>query len=103
MERGVVKRQVVDGRPEIEDVAVRAAVGVKTLENVFAQVGREGARASRRLAVNRTGSATLVARAAQIVEESQMFEHLLHGHLLTQKSEIDLGACRWRWERRVDS
>ena len=94
-----------DRGPEIEDGDVGAAVGVEALEDVLAQMGGEGALGIVGRAVDRAGAAPLLATAAQAAEQSQVFEDLLHGDLLTQESEINFGACAgfgrsWRVDRR---
>ena len=43
VESSFVRGQVMDGGPQVEHVALSPAVGVKTLEDVFAEVSREGA------------------------------------------------------------
>ena len=72
MQSRFVQRQLVDGRPEVQDVALSAAIGVEALEDVLAQMGREGRLRVVRAAVERAGPAALQAAAAQVVEQSQM-------------------------------
>jgi hypothetical protein len=69
-----------------------AAVGLKALKQIFAQMDREGRLAIARLAVDRTGTTALSATTAQAGEQTQAFKNLLHRHLLTQEGEVDLGA-----------
>jgi hypothetical protein len=102
LEGGFVERQVVDSGPEIQNVTVGAAVGMKPLENVLAEVGGERALGVGRLTVDWAEAAALLATPAQTAEQSQVFEDLLHGHLLTQEGEVDLDVLAFRWRRWVD-
>ena len=70
MQSGLVERQLVHRRPQVQDVALGAAVGVEALEDVLAEVGRKGRLRVVGLAVERTGSAALQAAAAQVVEQT---------------------------------
>jgi hypothetical protein len=92
MEGGFVERQMVHCGPEIEHVALGAAIGLKALKHILAQVGGEGAMRVIQLAMNWAGAAALLATPTQVAEQSQVFEDLAHGHLLTQEGVIDLGA-----------
>ena len=69
MQGRVVERQLVYRRPQVEHVALSMAVGVEALEDVLAQMGREGRLCVADLGVNRAGTAALQATAAQRVEE----------------------------------
>jgi hypothetical protein len=84
MECGIVKRQMVVRSPKIQNVALDRTGSVETLEEVFAKMHREGGMTSRRLAMHRTGSASLLAPATQAVEQTQVTQHLFHGDLFTQ-------------------
>ena len=42
MEGGFVKRQTVDGGPEVQDVALGGAIGLETVEEIFTQLDRTG-------------------------------------------------------------
>ena len=64
---GLVERQMVDGGPEVEHIALSSAIGVEAVEDVPAQVCREGGLRVAGLAVDRTRPATLQAAAAQVV------------------------------------
>ena len=83
MEGSLVDRQVVHRSPEIEDIAVSAAVGVETLKDVLAQMDRERVLSVCGLAMNRAKSTALLAAPAQVPEQSQVLQDLLHGDLLT--------------------
>jgi len=97
LEGGFVQRQVMDRSPEIENVAVGTAVGVKTLEEIRTQVSRKGALRVRGLTVDGAAAAALLATPTQVAHQSQMFENLLHGYLLTQEREVNLDTLRgWR-------
>src|SRR4051812_27758554 len=79
------------GGPEVQDIAVGSAILVETLIEVFAEVDGEGSLAVRGLAMDGTGASSLLALAAQAVEQGQLAEHLFHGDLLTEESEVDAG------------
>ena len=71
---------------------------METLEDVLAQVGREGRLRVARLAVDRAGTAALQAATAEPVEQPQVAQDLLHADLLAEEREVDLGpsgAVRW--------
>jgi hypothetical protein len=72
MEGSLVDRQVVHRSPEIENISVGAAVGVKTLKDVLAQMDREGTLSVCWLAVNRAKPPALLAAPAQVPEQSQV-------------------------------
>src|ERR1700736_2990126 len=72
---------------------------MEALKHVLAQMGGEGARRIGCLAVNRAATAALSATAVQVAKQSQVFEDLLHGDLLTQEGEVYLEA-RGRLGRR---
>jgi hypothetical protein len=92
MERCLVQRKAVHERPEIEHVSLGRALGVKALKCLLAQVDREGRFRASSLAVDGTWAATLGAATAQALEQSQMVEHLFHGHLLSHEGEVDARA-----------
>lgn len=97
MESGFIERQMMHGGPQVEHVALSVAVGVETLKNVLAEMGGEGALRVVRLTVNGTATTALQAAAAQVVEQSQVFENLLHRYLLTEESKVHLGTLGgWR-------
>src|SRR6266849_5072350 len=100
MESSLVERQLVHRRPQVQHVALSAAVGMEALEDVLAEVRREGWLGVAGLAVDRAGTTALQAPAAQGVEASQVPQDLLHGDLLAEEREVDLGTSgtvrRWR-------
>ena len=65
---GVVQRQPMDGRPEIQRVALDSAIRVEAAKRVLAQMDREGPLPVRGVAVHRAGTAALLATAAQLPE-----------------------------------
>ena len=69
---GVVHRQPMDGRPEIEYVALDAAIRVRASERVLAEIDREGLLPVRCVAVQRAGTAALRAAAVQLIQDSKM-------------------------------
>src|SRR5208282_1970062 len=85
-------------RPQVQDVALRPAVGVEALEDVLTQVSREGWLGVAGLAVDRARTPALQAAAAQAVEHSQLAQDLFHGELLAEEGEVDLGP-RAAWGR----
>ena len=66
-----MKWLVVQGRPEIEDVATRAALVVETLENVLLEVDRKTEAGFSCAAMNRTGTTPLRPAATEWVEMAQ--------------------------------
>ena len=82
MEGSLVDRQVVQRSPEIENIAVSAAVGVETLKDVLAQMDREGTLSVCALAMDRAKPTALLAAPPQVPEQSQVLQDPLHGDLL---------------------
>ena len=72
MEGGFVEGQVMDGGPEIEDVAVGATLRVEALKDIPAQMQRKGSLSDGGWAVEGTASATLLASATQLVEQAEV-------------------------------
>ena len=68
------------------------AIGLEALADVLAEVDGEGPLVVGGLAVDGTDAAALLAGAAQLVEQAEMTEHLLHGDLATNQGEVDLGS-----------
>ena len=66
----------MDGRPEIEHVALDAAIRVQASKRVLAEIDRERPLPVRGVAVQRAGTAALRATATQLIEETEMHEHL---------------------------
>src|ERR1700687_944340 len=64
MQGGFVERQALHCRPEIENIALGAALGVETLKNMFAEMRREGALGIVWRAVQRARATALLAAAA---------------------------------------
>ena len=64
-------------------LAVGVAVGVETLEDVLAEVRREGGLRVGTLAMQGARPAALLAAAAQLVEQSQVSQHLFQTDLPT--------------------
>ena len=102
MHGGVVKRQLVDGGPQVQDIALGSTLRLKTLEDVVTEMDRAGSlargRASWRLGVHRARAASLLGSTLELAQEPQMFEHLL-----AQIGEIDAGSragCRRNLGRR---
>ena len=92
MEGGFVEGQLMQRRPQVQHVALGAAVGVEALEHVLAEVRREGRLRVLRLTVERARPAALQAAAAQAVASSQVPQDLFHGDLLAEEGEVDLGT-----------
>jgi len=63
MEGGFIKRQVMQRRPQVEYITVRATVSLEALKSVFAQMGGEGRLSVTCRAVDRAGTAALTAAA----------------------------------------
>src|SRR5262245_9684594 len=74
VERRVAQGQLMDTRPQVDDVALVAAPRGEALEDVVGQMHAEGA-AARVAAVDRTGAAALRAVAAQPRRQAQEVEH----------------------------
>ncbi len=83
LEGGFVEWDVMQGRPQVENVAVGAALGVKALKDVFAQVDGEGRLGVGALAVNRAGPAALLPSAAEVTEHPDVLQDLRHGYVLS--------------------
>jgi hypothetical protein len=66
----------VESGPRVEDVALEGAV---CLADVFAQVDGEASLAVCGLAMDRARAASLLAAAAQLLEQAQVTQHLFHG------------------------
>ena len=74
--------------PEVEGVAVGAAVGSEAVEQVLVQLHRERAAVSMAGAVNGTGAAALSALARETIPPAHFAEDLFDGDLLTELSEV---------------
>src|ERR1700675_5019693 len=66
---GVVQRQAVQRRPEVEDVALDGTVGLEALEDVLAEVDGEGVLAISGVTVYGARTTSLLAAAVQLVEQ----------------------------------
>ena len=91
MQGSIIKRQLVDSGPQVEDVAVHATIGLEALTNVLAQVNGESPHALGRLRVHRARTAALLTAATQLLEAIQLAQILFHGDLLPQIGQIDIG------------
>src|SRR5271156_573309 len=98
---GVVERQTMDGRPEVQHVPLDPAIGVEALKGVLPQMDGEGSLRVSGLAVDGARTTALVAAAAQLRHQTEVLEHLFHSHLLTQECIVHLGpgGCGRRWRR----
>jgi len=74
VEGGFVQRHTVDGGPEVQDVALGGAIGLETVEDVFAELYRtgivldgHGGRCSR---MHRTGTAALLSFASEQAQDT---------------------------------
>ncbi len=98
MQGGFIKRHVVDGGPQVQDVAVGGAFDLETMKNVFAQMNGTGVffdgNGGRRFGMNRTGTAPLLSFALEQAQNSQVLEYLFYGDLLAKEGEIQFGSCR---------
>ena len=65
----------MDGRPEIEHVALDAAIRLRASKRVLAEIDREGPLPVRSVAVQRAGTAALRATAAKLIEDTEMREY----------------------------
>ena len=96
MEGGFVKRQTVDGGPEVQDVALGGAIGLETVEEIFTQLDRTGifldGHGGRRFGMDRTGTTPLLSFASGQAQDAQVLEYLFHGDLLAQEGEIHFGS-----------
>lgn len=68
---------------------MRGAVGVKTLEDILAEMGRESTFAVGGSCMHRAGAAPLLTAAVQLVEQAQMAQYLFESDLLTEKGIVD--------------
>src|SRR5712692_2842783 len=70
--------RTLDGGPQVEDVALDATFRIEAVEYVFVEVDVEGASLTLVVfGVDRTGATALAALAAQVGEESRIFEDAL--------------------------
>jgi hypothetical protein len=89
---GIVQRQAMDRRPEIQHVPLDSSIHLEALKRGFPQMDREGSVPVGRVAVHGAGTTALVATAAELSQQTQMLKHLLHGDLLTQEGEVGFFA-----------
>jgi hypothetical protein len=90
MQRGVVQRQTMDGRPQVQRVPLGPTIRLEAAKRALAQMDREGPLPVPGVAVHRTRAATLRAAAAQLTQEPQMRQDLFQTHLLAQEGEVHL-------------
>jgi len=102
LQRRLVQRQFVEGCPQVQDVALGAAVRVEALEEVLAQVGRKGRLPVVGLPVERARPAALQATAAALVEQPQVAQDLFQGDLLPEEGKVHLGTSGTVGRRRLD-
>src|ERR1700756_2378374 len=102
VQRSVVERQTMDGRPEIQHVPLDPAIGVKALKGVLLQMDREGSLRVSGLAVDGARTTSLVTLAAQLLHQTQMLKNLFYCHLLTQECVVHLGPSGSRRCRQLD-
>jgi hypothetical protein len=100
MQSCFVQGQLVHRGPQVQGIALGAALGVEALEGVLAQMRRERRLGIIRAAVERTGPAALQAAAAQLVEQAQLTQDLLHADLLAEEREVHFGPSGPVWLRR---
>src|SRR5438034_9529022 len=81
---GVVQRQTMDGRPEVQRVPSGSAIRLEASKSVLAQMDREGPLPVPGVAVHRARTAALRAGAPHLTQEPQMRQHLFQAHLLAQ-------------------
>jgi hypothetical protein len=74
MQGGVVEGQLVDGGPQVQDIALGSALGLETLEDVLAQVDRTGSsargRGSCRFSMHGTGATSLLSGPLELAQEA---------------------------------
>src|ERR1700738_3943446 len=94
---GCTQGHLVQGRPQVDHVALLAALRVKTLEHVVFEVHAEGSAATVG-AMNGTRAAAMRAGAAQARRQTQMIEHARDRQLPLEVREVneDTLAPRWR-------
>jgi hypothetical protein len=80
---------LVQGGPQVDDVAFLGAGRALALEDVVGQLDAEGSAAAVG-AVDRTGAAPLRAVAAQACGQAEMFEQASDGELLLDVDEVDV-------------
>jgi hypothetical protein len=88
---GLVQRQSMDRRPEIQDVPLDGTLRVKALEGVLAQVDREGWLRVTGVTVYRTGTTTLLATATQMRHQIHILKYHFHCDVSPQEGEVHLG------------
>jgi hypothetical protein len=90
---------VSDSGPEIQDIALGRATRVKALKDLFAQMNRKGFLVLPLRVMHRAAAASLQAPAAELLEKTQMAQHLFHRQLLTQEGEVYLRSRGRRVDR----
>src|SRR3954452_6511002 len=93
----------MDRSPEIEHISLERTIRLEALEDVLAEMDREGALGGGGLAVYRARATTLLAMPAQLREQAQMPNDLFHAHLFAQECEVHLGTrSAFRLRRTLD-
>src|SRR5439155_9101174 len=88
---GRAQLQVVQRRPQVDDVPLLAAARVEAAEHVVVQVDAEGAAAAV-AAMDRAGAAALRAAATQARRQPQVLQHPAHRQLGLEVAEVEEGC-----------
>ena len=92
----------MDGCPQVEDVALSSTLCMEALEDVLAQVGREGVLPIGGLTVDGAETAALQTTGAEVAEYPQALQNLLHGHLFSEEGEVNLPMFGFAWRCWLD-
>jgi len=92
---GLAQGQLVDGRPEVQDVARGTATGREAAKHVLLDVRRKRTTVTIIAAMNRARSSTLRADHLETIEMAQPVQHLSDGHLGANGGEVHsaVGPC----------
>ena len=86
VEGGGAEWQVLDGGPQVDDVALDAAGRIETLKDVFVQVDAESATLAGGVVHGARAAALLAAEAGP---QGQLFKDALEWQLLAQMGEVN--------------
>ncbi len=76
---------------------MHGAVGLKALEDALAEVDGQGVVAVGRLGMHRARPTPLLARTVELLEQSQVAQHLFQGDLPAQEGVVHAGSRCRRW------
>ena len=84
-----VRRELMDGTPQVQHVAGGSTRRMEALEDIFAQVHRERAPFRALRAMHRARPATLGSVSSQTIEVAQVAQYAFHADLAAEVGEVD--------------